>query len=184
MAGAFHIVCASPSPSSYSTIVLCTSKHTLLDHFGRPFKLSSLMMHSIAILVCIASLLVPRAVSAARLSSGVLTQQTAAMHPSLTSDPLKVPDESPAYYCSDPSEDIFQIRSLDFYPTNVRMYVPHQAPNSSFTDTHTCPAATTRPSVSSAPSPPTLATSHGSTSPGVSTGGMSWGLYTIRPCAT
>ncbi|KAI1375832.1 hypothetical protein F4677DRAFT_445994 [Hypoxylon crocopeplum] len=34
------------------------------------------------------------------------------------SDPLRVPGESPAYYCSDPSSDIFQITRLDFIPTN------------------------------------------------------------------
>ena len=34
---------------------------------------------------------------------------------------IKVPGESPAYYCSDPSNDLFQIRRFDFIPTNVRM---------------------------------------------------------------
>jgi hypothetical protein len=34
---------------------------------------------------------------------------------------LKVPGQSPAYYCSDPAEDIFQIISLHFYPTTPRV---------------------------------------------------------------
>jgi hypothetical protein len=34
---------------------------------------------------------------------------------------LKVPGESPANYCSDPSNDIFEIRRLDFLPTNPRV---------------------------------------------------------------
>ena len=38
-----------------------------------------------------------------------------------TSNAIKVPGESPAYHCSDPSDDIFQIRRFDFIPTNVRM---------------------------------------------------------------
>ena len=38
-----------------------------------------------------------------------------------TLNTLKVPGESPAYYCSDPSNDIFQISRFDFIPTNVRM---------------------------------------------------------------
>jgi hypothetical protein len=33
----------------------------------------------------------------------------------------KVPGESPAYYCSDPSDDIFRIDRLDFIPTNPRV---------------------------------------------------------------
>lgn len=66
-------------------------------------------MQPITLLLCIASLFLPQAVSAARPSSRELTQQIATMHPSLTSNPLKVPGESPAYYCSDPSDDIFKI---------------------------------------------------------------------------
>ena len=38
-----------------------------------------------------------------------------------TLNAIKVPGESPAYYCSDPSNDLFQIRDFDFIPTNVRM---------------------------------------------------------------
>jgi hypothetical protein len=34
---------------------------------------------------------------------------------------LKVPGESPANYCSDPVNDIFKIRRLDFLPTNPRV---------------------------------------------------------------
>ena len=32
-----------------------------------------------------------------------------------------IPGDSPAYYCSNPSNDIFQIRRFDFVPKNVRM---------------------------------------------------------------
>jgi hypothetical protein len=42
---------------------------------------------------------------------------------SSASDRLQVPGESPAYHCSDPGDDIFQIRRLDFIPTNPRMFV-------------------------------------------------------------
>ena len=49
-----------------------------------------------------------------------LSQQTSTTATS-TFNAIKVPGESPAYYCSDPSDDIFQIRRFDFIPTNVRM---------------------------------------------------------------
>jgi hypothetical protein len=50
-------------------------------------------------------------------------KQVAMTSSSPTSDRLKVPGESPAYYCSDPSDDIFQIDHLDFIPTNPRVCV-------------------------------------------------------------
>ena len=49
-----------------------------------------------------------------------LSQQTPTIATS-TLNAIKVPGESPAYYCSDPSNDIFQIRRFDFIPTNVRI---------------------------------------------------------------
>lgn len=78
----------------------------------------------------IASTLLPLMVLAAGPLERELTQQTLPKHLLSTSNHLKVPGESPAYYCSDPSDDIFQIRRLDFTPTNVRMFVPPpHAPN-------------------------------------------------------
>ena len=38
-----------------------------------------------------------------------------------TSKDLKVPGHSPAYYCEDPSDDLFQISSFEFSPTRPRM---------------------------------------------------------------
>ena len=35
----------------------------------------------------------------------------------------KVPGQSPAYHCSNPSDTVFKIRRLDFIPTNPRMQV-------------------------------------------------------------
>ena len=49
-----------------------------------------------------------------------LSQQTPTIATS-TLNAIKIPSESPAYHCSDPSDDIFQIRRFDFTPTNVRM---------------------------------------------------------------
>ncbi|KAK8104606.1 Phosphatidylglycerol/phosphatidylinositol transfer protein [Apiospora kogelbergensis] len=38
-----------------------------------------------------------------------------------TSKDLKVPGHSPAYYCEDPSDDLFQISSFEFSPTRPRI---------------------------------------------------------------
>ncbi|KAF4459270.1 phosphatidylglycerol phosphatidylinositol transfer [Fusarium albosuccineum] len=38
-------------------------------------------------------------------------------------EPLRIPGESPAYHCSDPSGDIFRIDRLDFIPTNPRHFI-------------------------------------------------------------
>ena len=40
-----------------------------------------------------------------------------------TPNAIKVPGESPAYYCSNPSNDTFQISRLDFIPTNIRIKI-------------------------------------------------------------
>ena len=57
--------------------------------------------------------------------SKIPTQQILPTYSSSTSNPLKVPGESPAYYCSDPCDDLYQIRRFYFTSINVRMYVPH-----------------------------------------------------------
>ena len=47
----------------------------------------------------------------------------------------KVPGQSPAYHCSNPTDDVFKIRQLDFIPTNPRMQVIKSAtfrPSSNF----------------------------------------------------
>lgn len=72
--------------------------------------------------LCTASLLLPNAISAARWS----TLQTPIYQiPSINSSPtvnrIKVPGASPAYYCSDPSDNVFQIDHLDFIPINPRV---------------------------------------------------------------
>ncbi len=43
--------------------------------------------------------------------------------PSWAADRLKVPGKSPAYVCSDLTDDIFQIRRFDFTPTDARILV-------------------------------------------------------------
>jgi hypothetical protein len=87
-------------------------------------------MHPTVLLFSIASVVLSQAISAAELLRRVSPQQVIT-YSSLTSNSdsnsnsnsLKVPGESPANYCSDPSNDLFQIRRLDFLPTNPRMYV-------------------------------------------------------------
>lgn len=69
-------------------------------------------------LLYIASLLLSNPVSGA----GSSTWQQITITDSLpTLNRIKVPGESPAYFCSDPSNDLFKIRRLDFIPTNPRM---------------------------------------------------------------
>ena len=66
-----------------------------------------------------ALLLLPDALSALRIpNQRIVTVDTI---PSL--DRFRVPGESPAYHCADPSNDLFNISRLDFIPTNPRMYV-------------------------------------------------------------
>ena len=65
-------------------------------------------------------LLLRQATSLGPVPEAPLSQQTPTLATS-TLNTIKVPGESPAYYCSDPSNDIFQIRRFDFIPTNVRM---------------------------------------------------------------
>ena len=98
-----------------------------------------LVMYSITFILCITSLFFTQAVPAVGALSRQLTSETPATYPSSTLNSLKVPGESPAYHCSDPSDDIFQIHRFDFIPTNVRMYVLHSRKPSidSFTNTHT-----------------------------------------------
>ena len=77
------------------------------------------MTPTIKILFGILSLL-HRAYSLGPLPGTALSLQTPIIATSALNT-LKVPGQSPAYYCSDPSNDIFQIRDFDFIPTNVRM---------------------------------------------------------------
>lgn len=80
-------------------------------------------MHTIG-LFCTASLLLPDASSAAVLSAPQIpTQRIATTDSSPPLNRIKVPGESPAYYCADPSDDLFKVSRLDFIPTNPRMYV-------------------------------------------------------------
>jgi len=76
-------------------------------------------------LLCVASLLLLNAVSVAGLSVPLgPTRQIQLVTPDSSPPSLnrsRVPGESPAYYCSDPSNDLFQIRRLDFIPTNPRV---------------------------------------------------------------
>ena len=44
-----------------------------------------------------------------------------------TLNAIKVPGQSPAYYCSDPTTDLFQTRDFDFIPTSVRTRVTYIA---------------------------------------------------------
>ena len=82
-------------------------------------------MYSITFILYITSLFFTQAVPAVGVLYRQLTPEAPATYPSSTLNSLKVPGESPAYYCSDPTDDIFQIRRFDFIPTNVRMYVLH-----------------------------------------------------------
>lgn len=109
---------AISSPSDYLTFPLHFVNSPFLVLLFQP---SSHTMHPITTLLCIASSLLPQAVSAAPPLPKVFTQQSPPTYPPSTSNPLKVPGESPAYYCSDPSDDIFQIRRFDFLPINPRM---------------------------------------------------------------
>ena len=77
-------------------------------------------MYPITILHYVVSFLLPQTALAARSFSRIPIEQAPAMYPSSPLNALKVPGESPAYYCADPSHDIFQIRRFDFTPTNVR----------------------------------------------------------------
>ena len=78
-------------------------------------------MYPITIFHYVVSFLLPQTLSAAGPLPELPIEQTPNMYPSSTLNPLKVPGESPAYYCADPTHDIFQIRRFDFTPTNVRM---------------------------------------------------------------
>jgi hypothetical protein len=93
-------------------------------------------MHFPTLRISFAALIVSQALSrATRLPVGThqhiitYSPRTSNMDADVNLDPkpvsLKVPGESPAYYCSDsdPSNDIFQIRDLDFLPTNPRVSV-------------------------------------------------------------
>ena len=99
-------------------------------------------MHPISTLQHIVSFLLHRTVSAAGLLPGVSTGQAPAMYPSSTLNPLKVPGESPAYYCAhaDPSNDIFQIRRFDLHlPMYGCRFRAHRSlPNGSFAGTRLC----------------------------------------------
>ena len=57
----------------------------------------------------------------ARALAIVLTQQDLTVSQPAVLSLFKVPGQSPAYHCDNPRNDIFQIRRLDFLPTNVRM---------------------------------------------------------------
>ena len=78
-------------------------------------------MYLIAVLHYVVSFLFTQIALAARTLPQVPIKQTPGVYSSSTLNSLKVPGESPAYYCADPSHDIFQIRRFDFTPTNVRM---------------------------------------------------------------
>ena len=65
-------------------------------------------------------LLLRQATSLGPVPGAPLSQQTPTIATS-TLDSIKVPGESPAFHCSDPSNDLFQIRRFDFIPTNIRM---------------------------------------------------------------
>jgi hypothetical protein len=60
---------------------------------------------------------VEAAPSVGRYAQQVLTDSSPAK-----TERLKVPGANPAYYCSDPTGDLFQIMHLSFYPTNPRVY--------------------------------------------------------------
>ena len=73
-------------------------------------------------LICIASILLSDIVSAAgSLTGRIPIEQNAIAGSSSALNRIKTPGESPAYYCSDPSNDLFKIRRLDFIPINPRM---------------------------------------------------------------
>ena len=59
------------------------------------------------IILCITLLCFTQAIPAVEPFSRQLIPETLATYPSSTLSSLKVPGESPAYYCSDPSDDIF-----------------------------------------------------------------------------
>ena len=78
-------------------------------------------MYPITILHYVVSFLLPQIALAARPLPQVPIEKSPDVYSSSTLNALKVPGESPAYYCADPSHDIFQIRRFDFTPINVRM---------------------------------------------------------------
>ena len=87
--------------------------------FRTPFAI----MAPFCLLLGMTWLLLTPAVSANPLPLRENVPQGQLLHLAPMANALKVPGESPAYYCADPRNDIFQIRRLDFIPTNVRMYV-------------------------------------------------------------
>ena len=71
---------------------------------------------------CVVSLLLLYVVLVAGSSTRRIPIHQIATTDSLTTlSRTKVPGESPAYYCADPTDDLFKIRRLDFIPTNPRM---------------------------------------------------------------
>ncbi|TVY34234.1 hypothetical protein LOCC1_G008622 [Lachnellula occidentalis] len=73
-----------------------------------------------AVFLCVATLFHSHRVLALGSLPWVPTQQSAISY-STYNDALKVPGNSPAHYCSDPSTDIFKIQGLYFYPKNPRI---------------------------------------------------------------
>lgn len=84
-------------------------------------------------LLLIVALLQPNAISAAIWSTAQKPTQQMIIAASLPIlNHIKVPGESPAYFCSDPSHDLFKIRRFDFIPINPRMYVSFPRPGALF----------------------------------------------------
>ncbi|KAL8724613.1 MAG: hypothetical protein Q9181_006753 [Wetmoreana brouardii] len=86
-------------------------------------------MHTIRALY-ITSVLLPDLILAAVPSALRVPAQSIVTTDTIPSlNRIKVPGESPAYHCANPSDDLFNVSRLDFIPTNPRMYV--QCPFSS-----------------------------------------------------
>lgn len=130
-------------------------------------------MQTIKLLFMVA-LLLPNAILAAIWPTAQKpTQQIITAASLSTLNRIKVPGESPAYFCSDPSHDLFKIRRFDFIPINPRMYDSFPRPCVLFeprcSELKLIPlVAIPKPSASLATSSLPPATSPGSMSPAVS----------------
>lgn len=83
---------------------------------------TSTMINILLLTVGVALLIGPQPVSSTVQSLRPQEQQQVMVSfAPTTSHRQKVHGESPAYYCSDPTDDIFQFMRLDFIPTNPRM---------------------------------------------------------------
>src|SRR5262249_28275281 len=76
-----------------------------------------------AVRYCIAAVLalsIGQMATASLVANDLGSKQMPMASPSDRED-LKVPGKSPAYHCSDPSNDLYQIDHLNFFPTNPRL---------------------------------------------------------------